>query len=106
MGMVFIKRHASDHGYILAMCDEELIGKVLKEGKLLIDLEKYASFYRGELVNETRAAELVKDEEIYTANVVGERSVKILIRKGMATKDDVRKIGKVPFVQTFKLDVY
>jgi hypothetical protein len=104
--MIFLKKHITDHGFILAMCDEELIGKVLKEGKLLIDLEKYASFYRGVLVSEAQAYNAIKDEEVYTANVVGDRAVKVLIKKGMATKEDVKKIGKVPFVQIFKLDVF
>jgi len=27
--MIFLKKHITDHGFILAMCDEELIGKVL-----------------------------------------------------------------------------
>lgn len=103
--MIFLKKHETDHGFILAMCDEELIGKVLSSGKLLIDLKTYASFYRGELLSDEDAAEVVKDEEIYTANVVGEKSVGIIVKKGIASKGDVRKIGKVPFVQVYKLDV-
>jgi uncharacterized protein len=103
--MIYLKRHSTDHGYVVAMCDKEIMGKVLHSGKIEIDLKKYASFYKGELMSEERASSLVKDEELYTANVVGERSVKIMIDKGIVSEEDVKKAGKVPFVQIFKLDV-
>lgn len=103
--MIFIKKHAAEHGIILAMCDEELLGKVLKAGKLVLDLDKYASFYNGELVSDEQAFGMVDSGELYTANVVGERSTGIMVKKGIVTKDDIKKIGKVPFVQVYKLDV-
>jgi hypothetical protein len=104
--MIFLKKHAADQGVILAMCDEELIGKVLKEGKLFLDLDKYADFYRGELTSEQKAQGMVDGEEIYSANVVGERSVAIMISKGIVGNGEVKRIGKVPFVQVFKVDVF
>ena len=58
--MIFIKKHAAEHGIILAMCDEELMGKVLKAGKLVLDLDKYASFYNGELVSDEQAFGMVE----------------------------------------------
>ncbi|MDE1854726.1 MAG: DUF424 family protein [Candidatus Micrarchaeota archaeon] len=104
--MIFLKKHAAEQGTILAMCDEELLGKVLSQGKLCIDLEKYADFYRGELISEQRASGMVDDEEIYSANVVGERSVAVMMNKGLVGKGEVKKVGKVPFVQIFKVDVF
>jgi hypothetical protein len=102
--MIFIKKHAADRGTILAMCDEELIGRVLQQGKLFIDLSKYSDFYRGELVSEEKAKEMVEVDDLYSANVVGERSVAVMMNKGLVGKSDVRKVGNVPFVQIFKVD--
>ncbi len=104
--MLFFKKHSVEQGAIIAMCDKELIGKVLESGKIHIDLDRYASFYKGELVSEEEAESMVEGEEIYSANIVGERSVAVLMKKGLVGKGDVKKVGKVPFVQIFKVDVF
>ena len=104
--MIFLKKHAAEQGTILAMCDEELIGKVLSKGELCIDLDRYADFYRGELVSEQKASVMVNEDEIFSANVVGERSVAVLMSKGLVGDNEVRKVGGVPFVQIFKVDVF
>ncbi len=104
--MIFIKKHASDRGVILAMCDKELIGKILQSGKIVLDLDKYASFYKGELVSEESASKMVSTDEIDSANVVGERSVAIMMSKGLVDKNDVKKIGKVPFVQIYSVSMF
>ena len=102
--MIFLKKHASEQGLILAMCDQELIGKVLESGKIVLDLKKYADFYKGELMSEEEASGVVEAEELYSANVVGERSVTIMIKNGVVGKDEVKKVAKVPFVQVFKMN--
>jgi hypothetical protein len=104
--MIFVKKHATEQGPIVAMCDEELLGKVLKQGKLLIDLEKYAEFYKGDLLSEEEAWGHVREDEIYSANVVGERSVAIMVRKGIVQKDEIKKVGKVPFVQVYNVAIF
>lgn len=104
--MIFLKKHASEQGAIIAMCDEELIGKVLKQGKLQIDLEKYAGFYKGVLLSEEEALAAVVEEEIYSANVVGERSVAIMVSKGIVRMHEVKRVGRVPFVQVYNVGVF
>ncbi|MDE1873744.1 MAG: DUF424 domain-containing protein [Candidatus Micrarchaeota archaeon] len=102
--MIFVKKHAAEQGLIIAMCDEELMGRVLEEGKLFIDLDRYSEFYRGELVSEEKAKAMVDGVELYSANIVGERSVAVMMNKGIVGKEDVKKVGRVPFVQVFKVD--
>jgi hypothetical protein len=102
--MIFVKKHASEQGSIIAMCDKELLGRVLKEGKVYLDLEKYADFYKGALLSEEEASGVLEGEEIYSANIIGERSVAIMINKGVVDKKEVKKVEKVPFVQVFKMD--
>ncbi len=102
--MIYVKKHSTPQGLLLAMCDEELIGKVFESGKLQLDLEKYAEFYKGELMAEQLAREAAVNEEIYSANVVGERAVAVMMSKGYVRKSDVKKVGGVPFVQIFKMD--
>ena len=100
--MIYFKRYKTDHGDIIAMCDEELLGKVIKEGKIEIDLDKYASFYKGELIKEEDVEGLF--DEILYANIIGERSTKIIIQKGLAKEEEVKKVAGIPFVQIFKVD--
>ena len=100
--MIYFKRYKTEHGDIIAMCDEELIGKIIKDGKIEIDLDKYSSFYKGELLKEEDVEALIGD--IYSANIVGERSTKIIIKRGLASENDVRKVNGIPFVQLFKID--
>lgn len=100
--MIYFKRYQTEHGDMIAMCDEELIGKKLEEGKIEIDLEKYAGFYKGELLKEEDVIELL--DNIYSANVVGERATEILIKKGIVDKKEVKKVAGVPFVQVFTIE--
>ena len=101
--MIYLKRHSSPNGIVLAMCDEELIGKILKEDKIELDLDTYSGFYKGELMAEEDANELITDEDLYSANIVGERSLLIVMEKGLVKKEEVRRVSGVPFVQIFKI---
>ncbi|MGC9099540.1 MAG: DUF424 family protein [Candidatus Micrarchaeia archaeon] len=100
--MIYFKRYATEHGDIIAMCDEELIGKVIKEGKIEIDLEKYANFYKGELLKEEDIEGLF--DEVYSANIIGERSTKIMVKKGLAKENEIRKVAGIPFLQIFTIE--
>lgn len=94
---VFQKR--SDR--ILAVCDAELIGKVFREGEIVLNLDKYASFYKGEEVDEKRVEmELRKATSI---NLVGERAVAVAKRMKLVRDSDIIKIQKVPHVQIYRI---
>lgn len=102
--MIYLKRHDTPNGFIVAMCDEHLIGKVLKAGDTVLDLDKYASFYKGSLVDAAKIERKDVEYRLYSANAVGEESVGVFIRFGLASKDDVKKIGKVPLLEVFTVD--
>jgi hypothetical protein len=101
--MIYFKRYETEHGSVLAMCDEELIGRVLKRDKVILDLDRYSSFYKGELISEEDASARLAGERIYSANIVGERSIKIVVDHGLAQPSDVTSAEGVPFVQIFVL---
>ena len=82
--MIYIKIHNTPEGEMVAMCDSELIGKVYSESKTEIDLQKYSDFYKGELVEEKEAEPVAERKGVYTANIVGERSVGLFIKSGVA----------------------
>ena len=98
--MIFVKIHSTPAGKILAMCDEELIGKIFREGEAVIDLQKYKNFYIGEKKDEKEIKEIL-DDEITSINAVGERSVNLLINNSLATKKDVKRINGIAMLQIF-----
>jgi hypothetical protein len=86
---------------IVAVCDSELIGKVLKEGELVLNLEKYASFYKGEDVDEKTVS-----QELLTAtsmNLVGDKATAIAKKLKLVKDCEVILIQNVPHVQIYKI---
>ncbi|MHB1830461.1 MAG: DUF424 domain-containing protein [Candidatus Micrarchaeaceae archaeon] len=100
--MIYLNKFDSPKGIMLAMCDEELIGRVLKEGKVEIDLEKYGAFYKGDLMSEEEASDLVTDK-VYSANVVGDRCVSIFVKKGLVKPEDIKTVQGVKFIHLFRI---
>ena len=101
--MIYFKEYETDKGLIVAMCDEELLGRILTDGRRELDLKMYSGFYKGELVTEDSARSRISMEELYTANVVGKRSVRIFIEKGLAQESDVLTIQDIPFIHIFRI---
>lgn len=101
--MIYFNKFDTAKGKVIAMCDEELMGMVFREGKLEIDLKQYGGFYRGTLITEDDARAQL-DRSVYSANVVGSRSVKLLIDAKLVKKKDVKTVQGVMFVHLFRID--
>jgi len=101
--MIYVKLHATENGHIVAMCDSSLINRVLSEGDIEINLKDYSDFYRGQLLSKDAVLNLVKKEEVYSANIVGVESVEVALEKGIIEKGHVKKIEKVPYANAFRL---
>lgn len=101
--MIYLKVHNTPEGDIVAMCDRELIGKVYKEAKFELDLEKYSDFYKGSLMDDKDAETVPELSSFYTANIVGKRSVGIFLKKGIVSEGDVKKVKNVPYVHVYRV---
>ena len=93
--MFWVKLHSGGRDIILAVCDEELIGRTFSEGKLQITL--YESFYKGVLVDEKGLEEHIRSATIL--NLVGERCIEKAVEMGWVDKDNILKIEGVPHAQ-------
>ena len=93
---MILKKHALPEGKLMvSLCDSSLLGKRIEEGNRQLDLT--SNFYKG---NETSAADalpLMRKARIL--NVVGEESVDICIKNSLVRKENVLRIGKVPYAQ-------
>ena len=101
--MIYVKVHSTENGDMLAMCDSSLIDKVISEGDVEINIKDYSDFYKGQLLSEAGALSLIKREAIISANIVGEESVKVCLKKGVIEKGNVKKVGKVPYASAFRV---
>ena len=101
--MIFLKIHRSDNGDMVAMCDEALIGEVISEGAVEINVRDYSEFYRGDLVSKEDAKGMIDTDNVYTANIVGSEAVDTAIECRVIDPDNVKKAGSVPYAQAFRM---
>lgn len=97
----------------VALCDSDLIGRRLIEGDAALDLQLYASFYQGDLVDEKTAGEtLVANlkgvvgpggREPASYNIVGKKSVAVARKHLNVNEKSVKTIQGVPHVHVYRV---
>lgn len=97
---MYLKVHSTPNGEVVALCDAALLGRVLSEGKIRLDLVKYADFYRGEKVGEQQAVSALSSAA--NANILGEKSIAAAAQAGLDVSGAI-KISGVPHLQLYKV---
>ncbi len=85
----------ADNKKIVAVCDNELIGKKFEEKNLQLDLA--SNFYRGEEKTEEEAIKIF--HYAYIINFVGKRSVELALKQGIISGNNIIYIKKIPHAQ-------
>ena len=85
----------NSRGKMIAICDCNVIGKKVCEGKLVLDICR--EFYQGERMTLEAAIDVVKTATI--ANFVGKDAVRCGIEAGLVHKDAIINIGGIPHAQ-------
>lgn len=80
------------------ICDEELMGSKVSEGKLEVSISK--DYFGQRIVGESEAAELLHACSV--ANLIGERIVNKAVGMKLASNLSIRLIAGVPFLMIFK----
>lgn len=83
---------------LVNICDEELLGRTVTEGKLRVHLSP--DFYSGENVGPAEALELIRLCAI--VNLAGKRVVSLALENQIGAKEAVREIEGVPFLMIYK----
>ena len=96
---VYAKLSKCGKHVLLAACDEELLGKTLKDGKIVFKVGK--EFYKGSKMPVDEAIELM--EESTVVNLVGANIVNKAIEQGMVHPEAVLNICGVPHAQIVKM---
>ncbi len=95
--MVYVKVHESGSERIVAICDEELLGKTLYDEERRLRFHVSEQFYGGDLVRVEEA--LVEAMNATILNIVGERIVRAAIERNLIHPEAVIKIAGVPHAQ-------
>ena len=84
---------------LLAICDSEVLGKTLREGKIVFHIKD--EFYNGGKVSIEEAVGMIENSNI--VNMVGKCCVKTAIERGYVHPEAVINIEGVPHAQIVKL---
>jgi hypothetical protein len=84
---------------LLAICDCEILGRTLREGKIVFHVKE--DFYKGSRVNVEEAVCMIENSTI--VNMVGKNVVKKAIERGYIHPEAVLNIEGVPHAQIVKL---
>ena len=92
---VYLNRIRHQDEYIIAICDEEILGKRFEEGEMQIHVTE--NFYKGELVSLEEGLRALKRATI--ANIVGERIVAGALKAKIIHKHGIIRIQNIPHSQ-------
>ena len=99
------KTHLKGYGLLqvrmVALCDAEPLGKVLKQGEVVLDLKNYEHFYSGEKLTHDEAVALLKNAD--NINAVGEAAVGAAMTVFKFDGAKVKRVQGVPHMQIYKL---
>jgi hypothetical protein len=84
---------------LLAICDCEVLGRTLREGKIVFHVKN--EFYNGGKVSVEEAVGMIENSTI--VNLVGRNCVEKAIAKGFVHPEAVLRIEGVPHAQIVKL---
>jgi hypothetical protein len=89
------------HNNVLAVADQEVLGKVFRDNGVVLDLRTHAQFYKGELVSAEQVLAAARSPDVVCVNVVGNRAVRLFQSVGWV--EHVLEIGGVKHAQLYFL---
>ncbi len=96
---MYLKIHERQNRKIVAVCDEDLIGKTFEEKDLQLKISEY--FYKGSILSEQEIINILKDAT--NINLVGKKTIEVALKNNIISNDHIIKIQGVPHAQVFSL---
>jgi len=84
---------------LLAICDAEILGKTLREGKIVFKIKE--EFYKGAKVTVEEALAIIENSTI--VNMIGKNVVQRAVEKGYVHPEAILNIEGVPHAQIVKI---
>lgn len=95
----FVKTSNYQSSNMLNMCDEDLLGRIIKNGNLQINISK--SYYGQRIVEQEEAQTLMQNCSIL--NLVGANTIQMSVDLKIGSQQGVKTIDGVPFLIVFKM---
>ncbi len=92
---MIVKIHQKDDKTLITVCDKELIGKVIEEGDVKLDLASI--FYQGEEKTEEETGDLLRNADYI--HLVGKKAIAIGLNEGIIERDKIIYITGIPYAQ-------
>lgn len=89
--------HESDSGFVVALCDEDILGKVFSEGELILDID--SDFFGGGLATIEEIVGVVRKAS--SVNVVGNEIVGALLVSGILSSFKI--VSGVKFAHVYRV---
>jgi hypothetical protein len=96
---MYMKKYDAEMKIMVAVCDREIIGKIFREGDLVLKLDE--GFYKGDEVSEREVKEALSGAAI--ANLAGEQSVACAVDCGCIDPENIIFIEGVPHAQMVRI---
>jgi hypothetical protein len=93
--MFYLKVHEVSGEVLVAVCDQEIMGKKFSQGRLQLEVNE--KFYKGGLAGEEEVFSALDKASI--ANIVGNNIVERMLEKSLVHRDNVIDIGGVKHAQ-------
>ena len=84
---------------MLNICDEDLVGRVLRKDNFHMNISK--SYFGQRVVERSEAEDLMKKSSIL--NMAGKETIEMSINLKIGTRQGVKEIDSVPFLIVFKM---
>ncbi|MDC0193370.1 DUF424 domain-containing protein [Candidatus Nitrosopelagicus sp.] len=94
-----VKTISRNGNVMLNMCDSELLGKTISNGKTVMKINK--NYYHDEFVEQEEAKELLKKSN--NVNLVGNESILLSVNLGIGSQQSVKLIDGIPFLIIIKM---
>lgn len=91
--IILLKIHQTQQSEFISLCDSELIGKIFEGEETCLEVRK--SFYDGHKLDEQEFEKNLKRAS--SLNIVGEESIKFVLKKKLISNKDIKKIQNIPF---------
>ena len=89
---MFLKLHISHDSKIVALSDEDLIGKIFETKDIQLNISEY--FYKDKILPEEEILKIISDAN--SINAVGKETIEFLIKNEIVEKENIIKIENIP----------
>ena len=97
--MIYFKKLISQNSEVYTFCDQELIGKKIKDKNSNFEVSE--RFYKGKLINDNEAGELMKQAR--NINIIGKNVIKLALKAKIINKENIIKIKNVQHALVFEI---